>query len=392
MTASTLYYFLLTNPAAKGYSVPAKRRLDRLTRGRGCSIPVQRRLGSLPRGSSSTLTSSSSSQSSSSEDSEQAWANWALLISSFAEGLVPNRQAKSFLRKGLVRSLLVEDQMAAEGAVKASVEQSPCCGPDLDLVDLLSEVDSALEEHGAHLNPTALLGEETRVLRFVFIPTAMYALRPESERTPGVQRQRARADGKKRRNDIVKLLQSLMGSNVRIEAVTLDLDDGSVKQPEGSSDTVFPKSGKAALGEWNPHFVYVSGGNTFWLKHCVEKGNWTQDLVDACRGPTQAVYCGQSAGSILFGQSVETACWKGWDDPSIVPDMETYDSWKGVEGLGLAGDLTVFPHSEDKWDTLVSEKEEDISSEVYRMTNADAYCVDGSTQTVTLTSSEVIKQ
>jgi hypothetical protein len=76
----------------------------------------------------------------------------------------------------------------------------------------------------------------------------------------------------------------------------------------------------------------------------------------------------------------------------IVPDMETYDSWKGVEGLGLAGDLTVFPHSEDKWDTLVSEKEEDISSEVYRMTNADAYCVDGSAQTVTLTSSEVIKQ
>jgi peptidase E len=117
----------------------------------------------------------------------------------------------------------------------------------------------------------------------------------------------------------------------------------------------------------------VSGGSTFWLKHCVEKGNWTHKLVDACRDPTQAVYCRQSAGSILFGQSVETACWKGSDDPSIVSDMETYESWKGVEGLGLAGDLSVFLHSiEDKWDTLLSEREEDITSEVYRMTNADA--------------------
>jgi hypothetical protein len=387
MTATTLY-FLLTSPSAKGYSIPVKRRLDGLTRARAYSVPVKRRLGGFSRGSSSSSTSSSSG------DSEKSWANWALLISSFAEGLVPNRQAKNFLRKGLIRALLVEDQMAIEGAVKTSAMHSPCCGPDLDLVDLLSEVDSALEEYGSHPNPTALLGEKQRVLRFVFIPTAMYALRQESENTPGSQRQRSRADGKKRRNEIVKLLQGLMGDSVRIEAVTLDLDDGSVKQPEGSSDpSVFPKSGKAALGDWNPHFIYVSGGNTFWLTHCVEKGDWAQDLIDACSGPTQAVYCGQSAGSILFGQSIETACWKGWDDPSIVPDMETYESWKGAEGLGLAGDLSVFPHyDEDKWENTVSEKEEDLSSEVYKISDADAYCIDGSAQTVTLTSSDDIKE
>jgi hypothetical protein len=371
MTASTLY-FLLATPSTRGYSVPAKRRLSRLL---------------------TRASSSSSSQSFSSEEAEQQWANWALLISSFAEGLLPNRQAKRFLRKGLVRSLLVEDQRVAEGAVKNSAEHSPCCGPDLDLVDLLSEVDSALEEQEreAHPNPAVLLEGNPHVLRVVYIPTAMYALRPQSTNSPGVQRQRARADGKKRRNQIVELLQGLMGSNVVVQVVTLDLDDGSVKQPEGSADpSVFPKSGKEALGDWNPHMVYVPGGNTFWLTHCMEKGNWKQDLIDVCTGPTQAVYCGQSAGAILFGQTVETACWKGWDDPSIIPAMETYESWKGAEGMGLAGDLSIFPHyDEDKWETMVCEKRNEVSSEVYHLTDADVYCVDGSAQTVRFTSSNV---
>ena len=37
----------------------------------------------------------------------------------------------------------------------------------------------------------------------------MYALRPDSDNTPGKQRQRARADGKKRRTAIINQLQEL---------------------------------------------------------------------------------------------------------------------------------------------------------------------------------------
>ena len=42
----------------------------------------------------------------------------------------------------------------------------------------------------------------------------------------------------------------------------------------------------------------------------MEKGDWTQDLIDAITGSNAAVYVGTSAGAILMGSSMETACWK----------------------------------------------------------------------------------
>ena len=57
----------------------------------------------------------------------------------------------------------------------------------------------------------------------------------------------------------------------------------------------------------------------------MEKGDWTKDLTDACfynpnkdddddekSSPSSfsAVYCGVSAGAILAGESMQTACWK----------------------------------------------------------------------------------
>jgi hypothetical protein len=88
------------------------------------------------------------------------------------------------------------------------------------------QIDSMLNQH--------LSGGRSKALRFLYIPTAMYALRPESSNTPGKQRQRARADGKKRRNEIVQTLDSLFDqSSIGVSVVTLDLDDGSIKQPEG---------------------------------------------------------------------------------------------------------------------------------------------------------------
>merc|ERR1712071_531115 len=104
--------------------------------------------------------------------------------------------------------------------------------------------------------------------------------------------------------------------------------------PFGSEDTsLFPTNGKEAINEWAPHLIYVEGGNTFWLQHCIEKGNWGPLLLDACTGEDAAVYCGKSAGAIIAGKMMETATWKGWDDPSVIEGRERYEDWKDVPGL-----------------------------------------------------------
>ena len=64
-----------------------------------------------------------------------------------------------------------------------------------------------------------------------------------------------------------------------------------------------------ALLDWSPNLVYVEGGNTFWLYHCMTKGDWQEDLVSAITSGN-SMYCGKSAGAILAGKSVETATWK----------------------------------------------------------------------------------
>jgi hypothetical protein len=181
----------------------------------------------------------------------------------------------------------------------------------------------------------------------------------ESKNTPGKQRQRARADGKKRRDKIVTFLeQNVLAGTVEVSVVTLDLDDGSVKQPQGP-ETDFPTSGREALIAWRPHMIYVEGGNTFWLAHCVEKGHWGNLLkLAATRNGT--VYCGSSAGAIVVGNTLETACWKGWDDPRVVTGREDPQAWKGAPGLGLVGSLSFFPHMDDSWEELVSQKKNDI--------------------------------
>ena len=73
----------------------------------------------------------------------------------------------------------------------------------------------------------------------------------------------------------------------------------------------------------------MQGGNTFWLYHCIEKGDWKEDLIKACSGPDAAVYCGTSAGAIVMGETMETACWKvGTVDVS--PKFEVASFWTSM--------------------------------------------------------------
>lgn len=62
------------------------------------------------------------------------------------------------------------------------------------------------------------------------------------------------------------------------------------------------------------------------------------------------------------------------DDPSVVPGKQEYDNWIGENGLGLSGDLSIFPHMASKWDDLVKQQ---ALSNVVLLTDWDVCCVYG---------------
>jgi len=215
-----------------------------------------------------------------SNNDAESWATHALIFSSLSDGVIPNKGARSFLRYSLVNSLLREHIARKEDKLKSSVEFSPCNGPDMDAFDNLETFDQ-LYERGQKFSSNDFEANERADwwakeamgylssdandhdfnLRVLYIPTASYALNPTSSNTPGKQRQRARADGKKRRTQLLKLLDELLSPNdsdgplqFNPIATTLDLDDGSLKQPVGSDDKwLFPDNDRAALSTWRPH-------------------------------------------------------------------------------------------------------------------------------------------
>ncbi|KAL7555471.1 hypothetical protein ACA910_006133 [Epithemia clementina (nom. ined.)] len=357
-----------------------------------------------------------------------------LLFSSFSDGIQANAASiADVLQRGLVQSVLMQQQADVEAKLQQSALQSPCCGPNLQYMDQLAAVDDKLRQNrqgflGTYdfdpnlslTSPWSLLLDNHHddddslgivhndgkastpfSLRVMYIPTALYALRSESTNTPGKQRQRARADGKQRRNEWIQFLQGqVLGTfhNTRaaqIQVVTVDLHDDSVKQPEQvlvgrqqqqhddnktkSDKTWVPQSGTQALEKWRPHLIYVEGGNTFWLHHCMEKGNYRQLLTRAVT-TYGALYCGKSAGAILAGASMATACWKQWDNPTIVPGRESYDEWKTVTGLNVVGrNASIFPHMSDEWQDVVTENSPrlDPPHSVICLLEDDVLCVLG---------------
>ena len=230
-------------------------------------------------------------------------ANRALLISSFTDGVAPNKIAREFVRNSLISKLANDALSCIEQDVAVSAEQSPCCGPNVETLSLMEQMDESLKLHQRMeskeaasdlLNIISNMNEERTIqLRLLYIPTAMYALRSDSSNTPGKQRQRARYDAKQRRivieQFLVETFQELMSDiDIQVLSVTLDLDDGSIKHPSctpsnDTRQTTFPNDGIESLSSWSPHMIYVEGGNTFWLTHCLRKGAWENKLIGACR-------------------------------------------------------------------------------------------------------------
>ena len=224
--------------------------------------------------------------------------NRALLISSYTDGVLPNEKAHNFIRNSLLLKFTSDKLEELEDKIESSARLAPCCGPNARLLTDMEELDEEVQQlkdlthqESSEIPDQIIEKNGDLVLRLIYIPTALYALRPDSSNTPGKQRQRARYDAKQRRKGLESFLIDLFDSEddditVNVVAVTLDLDDGSIKQAscskEGSKDD-FPKDGKEALSSWSPDMIYVEGGNTFWLQHCIEKGDWNEDLISACR-------------------------------------------------------------------------------------------------------------
>lgn len=380
---------------------------------------------------------------------ENSIVDYGILISSFTDGMTPS--TSEFFLYSLLKLLTIDIVQKTQGDIEETTKYSPCQGPNIDLLNKLEEGDALSNEnesenennhkrtrkenidlmleymkkqtHGnLNVNESGAGQQVHLELKVLYIPTAMYALRADSDSSPGKQRQRARADGKKRRNQLVKHIEDMFTAadaaaegdeailtstssstssststsslNINVLSVTMDLDDGSIKQPSGSEDaSKFPRHGKEALTSWHPHVVYLEGGNTFWLHHCMTNGDepWMQLLKDStctcassyrvgeeARRP--ALYIGKSAGAIVAGKCVETATWKGWDDPSVVPGKETYEDWKGEIGLNFAGGASFFPHMSDNWNSLIDEKKGNLppNGDLYCLQEWDACCIEGS--------------
>jgi peptidase E len=356
-----------------------------------------------------------------------------LLFSSFTEGVKPSKEAAAFIKKVLIQAMVSEvlaEQQNEDKLISSATqpnittflqklvfdqqqeeEDNNNINSNKTIIDLLvAEPTSSTTQIQTNISTTSSHANTSQPplvelpLRLLYIPTAMYALRKDSLNTPGKQRQRARADAKSRRDTIVQYLQSLFHNSdnpnkntpigIHISALTLDVEDGSLKHPFCTTTTTTAAASSSSspsssantnnknniitisknnnninitsfLHSYSPHIIYVDGGNTFWLHHCLRHNNnyYWDAIVQFCskkattNNSKSVLYCGQSAGAIVAGSYVETATWKGWDDPSIVPGMEHPQSWKGIPGMNLfQNNISIFPHYSKEWEELVTNR------------------------------------
>lgn len=227
-------------------------------------VPPLSRIKSFPRFGLRAGTSPQLAEDAGVAISADGWATHALLFSSWTDGVAANVDAQMLLKYSILRKMLSDKIDRHEVEVKQSVEFSPCNGPDINALNNLELVDRLIHQGKSLLGNDGIISSDDNAfsvwtdevlqylksessgsveLRFLYIPTAMYALNPNSSNTPGKQRQRARADGKKKRDQVTKMLDEMFNESgmnkskqLNTCAITLDFDDGSLKQPVGFLD------------------------------------------------------------------------------------------------------------------------------------------------------------
>ena len=249
-------------------------------------------------------------------------------LSSFTSGMIDNKAASDHLMNNINRILTAEQQQAEQQA------------------------------------------QQQATVRMIYVPTAMYAFRKDSNSSPGKQLQRAKADGRKRRQKVIDHLQESL--TLPISVVTYDIKTSTITNPTTvpSTTSSLPSlpSNTSQLLTWNPHIIYIDGGNTFHLHNTLRTSPLKPFLLTYSN-----IYIGVSAGSIICGSRIRTSLWKGLDDPTIVdeefPGM--YD-WENEEGLGLEGE-EFFMHYDDKWKEIY---EENRSEGTVKIGEDECWCSD----------------
>ena len=106
-----------------------------------------------------------------------------------------------------------------------------------------------------------------------------------------------------------------------------------------------PQSLHLAVQQLNPRVVYIEDGQTYYLRHALRKSGGdklVQQYVAA-----GCVYVSSSAGSIVAGESIQTAFWKDIDDKSAGPyqlDSRHWEDVSNAQGLNLLAGLSIVPH------------------------------------------------
>lgn len=127
--------------------------------------------------------------------------------------------------------------------------------------------------------------------------------------------------------------------------------------------------------------IYADCGNSYSLRHHLRNSGGDQLVYDAL--DAGAIYVGVSAGSIVAGQTIQTAFWKDWDDRTAQGTISV--NWKDKElarGLDLGNGRSFFPHANghctcDCWQEFQAWKHGHTDHEVIKMADGDGFIIDG---------------
>lgn len=194
-----------------------------------------------------------------------------------------------------------------------------------------------------------MLGEKKGHL--VYIPTAQYATYTQSSKSRGEQRRRARYDARQK-------LQGISSALDMQESEILELDS--------------PNLCKNKLSEIlnGASVLYVDGGNTFYLQKFILQTNFWSIAKNALHN--NCVYIGASAGGIVAGRSIETAYWKGWDDPVAAGESYVWSKEK-LQGGDICNGNSFFMHfDENCHKDLISSKSAGLGNSLKTIADTEA--------------------
>tara|TARA_B100000745_G_C20151207_1_gene394674 strand:+ start:927 stop:1541 length:615 start_codon:yes stop_codon:yes gene_type:complete len=106
-------------------------------------------------------------------------------------------------------------------------------------------------------------------------------------------------------------------------------------------------------------FIFVSGGNTFYLAYCLQKTGWDKKIIEYMHNG--GVYSGSSAGSIILMDNIEH--FSPADDPTKAPEV--------CSGLNLIKEA-VIPHADsEKYGELMKGIAENYRKDGYAIISLD---------------------